>query len=93
MSQFSTKNKSREWFFLGYGLTSNDPKLLELLKEYKVKAEIHSQRGTRVRRLAVFVNSPYPIGPIRKRLWGHRRATHSNWLAESPRYLEEKNND
>ena len=68
MSQISTKNKSCEWFFLGRDLVSNDPKLLELLKEYKVKAEIHNQCG----RLAVFVNSPYPIRSIRKRLWGHK---------------------
>ena len=94
MPQFSTKNKSCEWFFLGLGLVSNDPKLQELLKKYKAKAEFRIEKHRAAgNKLAVFVDSPYHIGVIRKQLWGHRWATHSDWLAESPRYREEKNND
>jgi hypothetical protein len=80
MSQFSTKNKSCVWFFLGHDLSATDPKLLELLKKYKVKADFRVYRG----RSAVFVDSPYRIGSIRKRLWGHPWAIHSDWLAENP---------
>jgi len=83
MSQFSTKNKSCVWFFLGHDLSSNDPKLLELLKKYKVKADFRVYRG----RSAVFVNSPYRISSIRKRLWGDPWAIHSDWQAENGRYL------
>jgi hypothetical protein len=83
MSQFSTKNKSCVWFFLGHDLSANDPKLLELLKKYKVKADFRAYRG----RSAVFVNSPYRIGSIRKRLWGDPWAIHSDWQAENARYL------
>tara|TARA_R110001583_G_scaffold123538_1_gene274977 strand:+ start:1120 stop:1389 length:270 start_codon:yes stop_codon:yes gene_type:complete len=89
MSQFSTKNKSCEWFFLGHVLTANDPKLLELLKKYKVKADFRAYRG----RSAVFVNNAYRISSIRKRLWGHPWAIHSDWLAEDAQHRQEKNND
>ena len=80
MSQFSTKNKSCVWFFLGHDLSANDPKLLELLKKYKVRADFRVYRG----RSAVFVNNAFQIDSIRLRLWGHRWAIHSDWLAENP---------
>ena len=89
MSQISTKNKSCEWFFLGHDLSATDPKLLELLKKYKAQADFRVYRG----RSAVFINSAYRIGSIRKRLWGHPWAIHSDWLAEDTRYRKEKNND
>jgi hypothetical protein len=68
------------WFFLGHDLNKADPKLLELLAKYKVKADFRQYRG----RSAVFVNNPFRIDSIRQRLWGHRWAVHSDWLNEHP---------
>ena len=82
MSQFSTKNKSCVWFFLGHDLSATDPKLLELLTKYKVKADFREYRG----RSAVFVNNAFRIDSIRKHLWGHRWAIHSDWLTENPEF-------
>ena len=68
------------WFFLGHDLTERDQKLQELLTKYKVKADFRDYRG----RSAVFVNNAFRIDSIRKRLWGHRWAIHSDWLTENP---------
>ena len=68
------------WFFLGHDLTERDQKLQELLTKYKVKADFREYRG----RSAVFVNNAFRIDSIRKRLWGHRWAIHSDWLTENP---------
>ena len=68
------------WFFLGHDLKETDPKLLKLLVKYKVKADFRVHRG----RSVVYVNNPFRIDSIRKRLWGHRWAIHSDWLREHP---------
>jgi len=68
------------WFFLGHDLTERDQKLQELLTKYKVKADFREYRG----RSAVFVNNAFRIDSIRKRLWGHRWATHKDWMSENP---------
>ena len=70
------------WFFLGHDLTERDQKLQELLTKYKVKADFREYRG----RSAVFVNNAFRIDSIRKRLWGHRWAIHSDWVAENPEF-------
>jgi len=36
-------------------------------------------------RYSVFVDNPFRIDSIRKRLWGHRWATHKNWVDENPK--------
>ena len=82
-----TKSDRGSWFFLGHDLSATDPKLLELLKKYKAQADFRVYRG----RSAVFVDSPYRIGSIRKRLWGDPWAIHSDWQAENARhYAKEK---
>jgi len=68
------------WFFLGHDLNKTDPKLLGLLVKYKVKADFRDHHG----RSVVYVNNPFRIDSIRKRLWGHRWAIHKNWLSENP---------
>ena len=80
MSNSMPKFDRGSWFFLGHDLTERDQKLQELLTKYKVKADFRDYRG----RSAVFVNNAFRIDSIRKRLWGHRWAIHSDWLAENP---------
>ena len=80
MSNSMPKFDRGSWFFLGHDLTERDQKLQELLTKYKVKADFREYRG----RSAVFVNNAFRIDSIRKRLWGHRWAIHSDWLTENP---------
>ena len=68
------------WFYLGHDLSKTDPKLCKLLANYKVKADFREHRG----RSVVYVDNPFRIDSIRKRLWGHRWAVHSDWLKEHP---------
>ncbi len=67
------------WFFLGHDLNESSIELQELLQKYKVKADFRNYRG----RSAVFVNNAFRVDSIRKRLWGHRWAVHSDWLDEN----------
>jgi len=80
MTDLMPKFDRGPWFFLGHDLSETDPKLLELLAKYRVKADFREYRG----RSAVFIDSAFRIDSIRKRLWGHRWAVHSDWLKENP---------
>jgi len=80
MTDFMPKFDRGSWFYLGHDLSETDPKLLELLAKYKVKADFRNHRG----RAVVYVDNPFRIDSIRKRLWGHRWAVHSDWLNENP---------
>ena len=68
------------WFFLGHDLAESDSEFQQLLAKYKVKADFRNFRG----RSAVFVDNAFCVDSIRKRLWGHRWAVHSDWLSENP---------
>ena len=67
----------KDWYFLGYADRSDYPELSELLAKYKCTMKDGS-------RDSVYVNNPFRIDSIRKRLWGHRWATHKNWVDENP---------
>ena len=79
MSNSMPKFERGGWFFLGHDLNESSIELQELLQKYKVKADFRNYRG----RSAVFVNNAFRVDSIRKRLWGHRWAVHSDWLDEN----------
>lgn len=86
MSEFPTKNKSRHWSFVGYDLSANDPELLELLEVCGCVADVRDYRG----RSAIFVDRSRFVEVIRRELWGHPWAIHSDWLTEFHRHCEKK---
>ena len=67
----------KDWYFLGYADRSDYPELSELLAKYKCTMKDGS-------RDSVYVNNPFRIDSIRKRLWGHRWAINKNWVNENP---------
>lgn len=88
MPQISTKNKKCHWSFLGYDLSAGDPKLLELLEVCGCVADVREYRG----RSAIFVDRSRFVEIIRKQLWGHPWAIHSDWLEEFTRFESEATN-
>jgi len=67
----------KDWYFLGFVDRYDYKEFIELLAKYKC-----TMRGGP--RKSVFVNNPFRIDSIRKRLWGHRWATHKDWMSENP---------
>ena len=80
MQDSMPKFETSGWYFFGYDLEKTDPEFQQLLAKYKVNADFRDYRG----RSAVFVDNCFRIDSIRKRLWGHRWAIHSDWLNENP---------
>jgi len=76
----SGKIRATSWWLFGYDVDETDQKFQELLKKYKAVADFRTIDG----RTIVFINDPFRIDSIRKRLWGHRWATHKNWVSENP---------
>ena len=80
----------KDWYFLGYVERSDYPELSELLAKYKctmkdgarIKESVLTLTGST--RYSVYVNNPFRIDSIRKRLWGHRWAINKGWLDENP---------
>ena len=68
----------KDWYFLGFMDRYDFKQLSELLAKYKCTMKDGS-------RDSVYVNNPFRIDSIRKRLWGHRWATHKNWVDENPK--------
>ena len=67
----------KDWYFLGFVDRYDYKEFIELLAKYKC-----TMRGGP--RKSVFVNNPFRIDSIRKRLWGHRWAIHKDWVNENP---------
>ncbi len=68
----------KDWYFLGFVDRHDLKQLSELLAKYKCTMKDGS-------RDSVYVNNPFRIDSLRKRLWGHRWAIHKNWVDENPK--------
>jgi len=68
-----------KWFFLGYADRYDYKELSELLAKYKCTMKDNPNPSN-----SVYVDNPFRIDSIRKRLWGHRWATDKDWLANNP---------
>ena len=67
----------KDWYFLGSVDRYDYKEFIELLAKYKCTMKDSPSNS-------VYVDNPFRIDSIRKRLWGHRWATHKNWVDENP---------
>ena len=68
----------KDWYFLGFVDQCDYQELSGLVAKYKCTMKDGS-------RDSVYVNNPFRIDSLRKRLWGHRWAIHKNWVDENPK--------
>ena len=69
-----------KWFFLGYVDRYDYKEMCSLLTKYKTEMK-GGPKGS------VYVDNPFRIDSIRKRLWGHRWAINKTWLDENPHMI------
>ena len=67
----------KDWYFLGSVDRYDYKEFIELLEKYKCTMKDSPSNS-------VYINNPFRIDSIRKRLWGHRWAINKTWLEENP---------
>ena len=72
------------WFFLGFVDGGEFKELQPLIAKYKCKLKTNEPEEKYGNLHGAFVDCPFRIDSIRKRLWGHRWATYKNWVNDNP---------
>jgi hypothetical protein len=69
----------QDWFFVGFVQDHEYKQATQIAESYKckVKGDFYSDK-------ALFVDNSFRVSSIRNKLWGHRWATSSEWLAQNP---------
>ena len=70
------------WFYFGLVSPNEIEDFKKLTEKYKVKYKTEEHET----KTCFYLNDPWRVDSIRKRLWGHRWAVYKNWLKEHPQW-------